>query len=150
MFKGSLDLLRDADTIFKCRLPDLGNHLSLKSHSPSRLTFYLLFNIRERWRPRELKYLSRTCDLNMIVITERGSHEIARRMRIISAFGARKQSKRKHFFISFITLEILYPKGNERDEKAEKRANCTRKGRILSPNISLLIVLKLDFDLGSN
>ena len=48
MFEGSLDLLRDADAIFKCRLPDLGNHLSLKSHSPSRRVFYLLFNIRER------------------------------------------------------------------------------------------------------
>lgn len=50
MFKGSLDLLRDADTIFKCCLPDLSNHLSLKSHSPTRLAFYLLFNIRERWK----------------------------------------------------------------------------------------------------
>ena len=67
MFKSSLDQLRDADTIFKCRLPNLGNHLSLKSHCPSRLVFYPLFNIRERWRLRELKYLSRTCDLNMIL-----------------------------------------------------------------------------------
>ena len=43
MFEDSLDMLRDADTILKCRLPDLGNDLSLKSHSPSRLAFYQLF-----------------------------------------------------------------------------------------------------------
>ena len=29
MLKGSLDLFRDVDTIFKCRLPDLGIHLFL-------------------------------------------------------------------------------------------------------------------------
>ena len=52
MLKGSLDIVRDVDTIFKCRLPDLGIHLflSLKQNSASHLAFYLLFNIRERWR----------------------------------------------------------------------------------------------------
>lgn len=42
---------------------------------------------------------------------------------------------------------------NERDEKAEKRADCNRKGRVLEKgytNIPLLIVPKFDFELGSN
>ena len=58
---------------------------------------------------QELKYLSRTCGLNMIlpriVITAQGSHEIARYMSIIIAFGAPYQSKKKtsFFFLYYFT-----------------------------------------------
>ena len=83
---------------------------------------------------QELKYLKSHLRLEYDSTSSslyRGSHEIARCMCIISAFGARNQSNKILLYSFFITLQILHQMGNQRNEKAEKRADCNRKGRIL-------------------